>query len=203
MSECKQKYIEWSSKDGLYCGEYSDGLLVGQLVGTEARLEFGGWEACWNARQSEIDQLKKQLSDSDCLKVQHRERRCELAKELTRKSLRLTDAEFEYKRIKSERAKDVLTIMRQASQVDQLKAEKEKLELELSQTKQVLHNVIDIERSKVEKLKAEKAGLLRLAEQWREQSKELCRVDDKYVIGSLLSCAEELEEVVRGGHEST
>ena len=53
----------------------------------------------------------------------------------------------------------------------------------------------------VEKLKAEKAGLLRLAVQWREQSKELCRVDDKYVIGSLLGCAEQLEEAVRGGHE--
>lgn len=36
----------------------------------------------WTARQSEIDQLKKQLSDSDYLKVQHRERRCELNKEV-------------------------------------------------------------------------------------------------------------------------
>ena len=49
-----------------------------------------------------------------------------------------------------------------------------------------------------DQLNAEKAGLLRLAEQWREQAKELCRVDDKYVIGSLLSCAERLEEAVRG-----
>lgn len=47
----------------------------------------------------------------------------------------------------------------QQAKIDQLKAENEKLELELSQTKQVLHNVIDIERSNVEKLKAEKAGL--------------------------------------------
>lgn len=49
----------------------------------------------------------------------------------------------------------------QQSEIDQLKAEKEKLELELSQTKQVLNNVIDMERNKVEKLKAENAGLER------------------------------------------
>ena len=57
------------------------------------------------------------------------------------------------------------------------------------------------QQSEIEKLKAEKAGLLKLAEQWREQAKELCRLDDKYVIGSLLSCAERLEEAVRGEHE--
>lgn len=118
---------------------------------------------------------------------------------------------------------------KQQSEIDQLKAEKEKLEIELTRTKQVLNNVIDMERNKVDqlkaqlieqgqwfndqsqkvkdlehwnlKLKAEKAGLAKLAKQWREESKELCRVDDKYVIGALLSCAERLEEAVRGGHE--
>lgn len=99
MSDCKQKYIEWSTDNGCYCGEYKEGNLKGLMCGNDARNEFDAWEACWNARQSEIDQLK-----------------------------------------------------------------------------------------------AEKAGLLKLAEQWREQAKELCRVDDKYVIGSVLSCAEELEE---------
>lgn len=34
------------------------------------------------SRQSEIDQLKKQLSDSDYLKEEHRKRRCDLAKEV-------------------------------------------------------------------------------------------------------------------------
>ena len=106
MSDCKKKYIEWSTDNGCYCGEYKEGNLKGLMCGNDARNEFDAWEACWNARQSEIDQLK-----------------------------------------------------------------------------------------------AEKAGLLRLAEQWREQAKELCRVDDKYVIGSLLSCAELLEGAVLGEHE--
>lgn len=45
------------------------------------------------------------------------------------------------------------------SEIDQLKAEKEKLEIKLSETKQVYRNVVDMELAKVEKLKAEKVGL--------------------------------------------
>lgn len=47
----------------------------------------------------------------------------------------------------------------QQSEIDQLKAEKEKLEIKLSETEQVYRNVVDMELAKVEKLKAEKAGL--------------------------------------------
>lgn len=56
-------------------------------------------------------------------------------------------------------------------------------------------------QSEINKLKAEKAGLEKLIKEWREESKDLCRVDDKYVIGALLSCAERLEEAVRGEHD--
>ena len=56
-------------------------------------------------------QAKKELEDVIFLKDEHRKRRCQLARELTQKSLRLTDAEFEYKRIKGLQAKDCLQIM--------------------------------------------------------------------------------------------
>ena len=62
-------------------------------------------------------------------------------------------------------------------------------------------DLLDSLKAEIEKLKAEKVGLEKLIKEWREESKELCRVDDKYVIGALLSCAERLEEAVRGEHE--
>ena len=91
----------------------------------------------WNARQGEIDDLKAQLNnmetcyiekkkerdDAVYLKNEHRKRRCQLAKELTRKSLRLTDAEFEYKRIKGLQAKDCLQIMRLTARNEKLSDE--------------------------------------------------------------------------------
>ena len=58
MSECKQKYIEWSSENGSYCGEYEDG----RLIGTDASLEFDGWKGAWNQQQLKIDELKHQKS---------------------------------------------------------------------------------------------------------------------------------------------
>ncbi len=58
MSDCKKKYIEWSTDNGCYCGEYKQGNLKGLMCGNDARNEFDAWEACWSARQSEIDQLK-------------------------------------------------------------------------------------------------------------------------------------------------
>ena len=85
----------------------------------------------------------------------------------------------------------------QQSEIDQLKVQ---LSLQRDRNK-ALEAELTSSRNYGDQLKAEKAGLLKLAEQWREQAKELCRVDDKYVIGSLLSCAEELEEAVRGEHE--
>ncbi|WP_312158889.1 hypothetical protein [Acinetobacter sp.] len=91
----------------------------------------------WNARQGEIDELKaqlnnmeqcyiqakKKLEDAIYLKDEHRKRRCQLARELTRKSLRLTDAEFEYKRIKGLQAKDCLQIMRLTARNEKLSDE--------------------------------------------------------------------------------
>ena len=57
MSECKQKYIEWSSENGNYCGEYDNG----RLIGTDAVNEFDGWEAAWNHQQAKIDELQKRI----------------------------------------------------------------------------------------------------------------------------------------------
>lgn len=91
----------------------------------------------WNARQGEIDNLKaqlnnmeacyiekkKELEDAIYLKDEHRKRRCQLAKQLTQKSLRLTEAEFEYKRIKGLQAKDCLQIMRLTARNEKLSDE--------------------------------------------------------------------------------
>lgn len=73
MSDCKQKYIEWSSENaGWYCGEYE-----GELCGVEARTEFGGWEACWNQQQAVIDQRNKRIIElsAELEKAQNRLRR--------------------------------------------------------------------------------------------------------------------------------
>ena len=68
-------------------------------------------------------QAKKELEDVIFLKDEHRKRRCQLARELTQKSLRLTDAEFEYKRIKGLQAKDCLQIMRLTARNEKLSDE--------------------------------------------------------------------------------
>ena len=57
MNECKQKYIEWSSENGNYCGEYDNG----RLIGTDAVNEFDGWEAAWNHQQAKINELQKRV----------------------------------------------------------------------------------------------------------------------------------------------
>ena len=59
MSECKQKYIEWSSENGNYCGEYDDG----RLIGTDAVNEFDGWEAAWSHQQAKINELQKKINN--------------------------------------------------------------------------------------------------------------------------------------------
>ena len=74
------------------------------------------FEAGKQSRDAEISRLK---SEND----EHRKRRYQLTKQLIQKSLCLTDAEFEYKRIKSERAKDVLTIMRLTARNEKLQEE--------------------------------------------------------------------------------
>ncbi|MCL6243391.1 MULTISPECIES: hypothetical protein [Acinetobacter] len=84
----------------------------------------------WDARQAEIDQLKaekegleKERDDAIYLKNEHRNRRCQLANKLTQKSLRLTDAEMEYKRIKGLQARDCLQIMRLTAKNERLNDE--------------------------------------------------------------------------------
>lgn len=67
-------WIEFDEKRNKYVCQYN--AIDHHLLIYQAK-----WEV-WQSRQSEIDQLKKQLSDSDYLKVQHRERRCELNKEV-------------------------------------------------------------------------------------------------------------------------
>lgn len=80
------------------------------------KTQFNNMEACYIA-------LKKERDDVVYLKNEHRKRRCQLAKELTQKSLRLTDAEFEYKRIKELQAKDCLQIMRLTARNEKLSDE--------------------------------------------------------------------------------
>ena len=82
------------------------------------------------AKVAEIEQLKaekkeleKEKDDAVYLKNEHRKRRGQLAKELTQKSLRLTEAEFEYKRIKELQAKDCLQIMRLTAKNEKLSDE--------------------------------------------------------------------------------
>ena len=55
-----------------FAGYHSNNEAYAETIASDA----------WNARQSEIDQLKKQLNDSEYLKEEHRKRRCELAKEI-------------------------------------------------------------------------------------------------------------------------
>lgn len=57
------------------------------------------------------------------------------------------------------------------------------------------------QQSKITQLKAEKEAVLELAKQWQETARQLSITDDKHVICSLLSCAEEVEKALRGGHE--
>lgn len=80
------------------------------------KAQLNNMEACYIGKKKECD-------DAVYLKEEHRKRRCQLAKELTQKSLRLTDAEFEYKRIKELQAKDCLQIMRLTARNEKLSDE--------------------------------------------------------------------------------
>ncbi|OOV81421.1 hypothetical protein [Acinetobacter sp. ANC 5600] len=98
---------------------------------------YQGAKWAWQHQQAIIDDLKAQLNnmetcyikvkkefdDAVYLKDEHRKRRCQLARELTQKSLRLTHAEFEYKRIKGLQAKDCLQIMRLTAKNEKLSDE--------------------------------------------------------------------------------
>ena len=75
-----------------------------------------------NMEQCYID-MKKERDDAVYLKNEHRKHRVQLSKKLTQKSLRLTDSEFEYKRIKGLQAKDCLQIMRLTARNEKLRNE--------------------------------------------------------------------------------
>ena len=40
-----------------------------------------------------------------------------------------------------------------------------------------------------------------LAKEWRTLAREMCPLDDKYVIGARLGCAQDIEEVLRGAND--
>ena len=82
----------------------------------QLKTQLNNMEACYI-------QVKKERDDAVYLKNEHRKRRCQLAKEVTQKSLRLTEAEFEYKRIKELQAKDCLQIMRLTARNEKLSDE--------------------------------------------------------------------------------
>ena len=67
--------------------------------------------------------MKKERDDAVYLKNEHRKQRVQLSKKLTQKSLRLTDSEFENKRIKELQAKDCLQIMRVTARNEKLRNE--------------------------------------------------------------------------------
>lgn len=106
------KNLEDSCKKAYKAGQQSMQAEIDQL-----KVQLNNMESCYIT-------VKKERDDAVYLKNEHRKRRCQLAKEFTQKSLRLTDAEFEYKRIKGLQAKDCLQIMR-------LTAKNEKLSNEL------------------------------------------------------------------------
>ncbi|MCL6245196.1 hypothetical protein M5F04_11690 [Acinetobacter sp. ANC 7200] len=87
-----------------------------QAIIDDLKAQLNNMEACYI-------EVKKELDDAVYLKDEHRKRRCQLARELTQKSLRLTHAEFEYKRIKGLQAKDCLQIMRLTAKNEKLSDE--------------------------------------------------------------------------------
>ena len=87
-----------------------------QAIIDNLKAQLNNMEACYI-------EVKKELDDAVYLKDEHRKRRCQLARELTQKSLRLTHAEFEYKRIKGLQAKDCLQIMRLTAKNEKLSDE--------------------------------------------------------------------------------
>lgn len=96
--------------------ELFDMLKEKQAEVDSLKAQLNNMEACYIG-------VKKELEDAIYLKDEHRKRRCQLAKQLTQKSLRLTEAEFEYKRIKGLQAKDCLQIMRLTARNEKLSDE--------------------------------------------------------------------------------
>lgn len=120
--------------------------------------EIDGLKAQLDNMEQCYIQVKKQLEDAIYLKDEHRKRRCQLARELTRKSLQ----ELEI------------------NQISQSNQEWQRINSEL--------------QKRVDDCAA-------LAKEWRTLAREMCPLDDKYVIGARLGCAQDIEEVLRGEHE--
>lgn len=134
MSELRQKFEELPDIKGIiYGSDFGFNESLNQYYHpdhTNHRLNYafimGAWCA-FQSRQAEIDQLKAQLALCreenkglvGSLNKQRKHHR-ESANKLTQKSIRLTDAEFEYKRIKGLQAKDCLQIMRLTARNEKL-----------------------------------------------------------------------------------
>ena len=114
-SVLEERTKEWLQ--AIECGTYFENIAK-PLKEENDRLkaQLNNMEVCYIG-------VKKELEDAIYLKDEHRKRRCQLAKQLTQKSLRLTEAEFEYKRIKRLQAKDCLQIMRLTARNEKLSDE--------------------------------------------------------------------------------
>lgn len=113
---CKQDDMYWGSSDNYEQYVSYEVWKYQQAIINDLKTQLNNMEVCYI-------QVKKERDDAVYLKNEHRKRRCQLAKELTQKSLRLTEAEFEYKRIKELQAKDCLQIMRLTAKNEKLSDE--------------------------------------------------------------------------------
>lgn len=81
-NDSEKRFIKRIQKHSTTAFFHNGTLYIPSRQGRSVPLAIGlQWEA-WQEQQSEIDQLKKQLSDSEYLKEEHHKRRCELAKEV-------------------------------------------------------------------------------------------------------------------------
>ena len=138
MSELKEKYIQFccdfynehAPEDKLWFGRMYDECLQEHNKRNSTMYRWQFPLMILKSQQAEIDQLKAQLALCreenkglvGSLNKQRKHHR-ESANKLTQKSIRLTDAEFEYKRIKGLQAKDCLQIMRLTARNEKLRNE--------------------------------------------------------------------------------
>ncbi|MEG2268075.1 MAG: hypothetical protein RSC68_27585 [Acinetobacter sp.] len=138
MSELKEKYIQFccdfynehAPKDKLWFGRMYDECLQEHNKRNSTMYRWQFPLMILKDRQAEIDQLKTELAlcreENKGLVGKVSEQRqinkSQLNK-LINKSVRLTDAEFEYKRIRGLQAKDCLQIMRLTARNEKLNNE--------------------------------------------------------------------------------
>ena len=70
----------------------------------------------------------------------------------------------------------------------------------LTETNAELASLVLKTRNHVDELKKRVDACAALAKEWRTLAREMCPLDDKYVIGARLDCAQDIEEVLRGDH---